>query len=186
MAAHGPVCLCSHDNSWCLFLPFGPCLWELKVCLRAGTLHSDWTHCVVHLSWQITGFDSVDDESKHSGHMFSSKSPQQKTNQQQQQQQQRLYSHFLYVCVSIYSCMKCGLWTMHKWVETSKRPKTQDHLQGDQALLGHRAKPHCPAMLHWDGDEWLDPTKTIQLEIMGHLWSQVHKSKRDFSVLVLL
>lgn len=24
---------------------FVPCLWELTVCLRAGTLQSDWTHC---------------------------------------------------------------------------------------------------------------------------------------------
>lgn len=32
------------------------------------------THWTSLLS-QVTGFDSVDDESKHSGHMFSTKSP---------------------------------------------------------------------------------------------------------------
>lgn len=39
------------------------------------TLSSCNHSLTVLLSLQVTAFDSVDDESKHSGHMFSTKSP---------------------------------------------------------------------------------------------------------------
>lgn len=103
-----------------------------------------------------------------------------KTNKPTTTTTTRLYSH-LYLYTSIHSCMKCGLRTVPKWAETSKRNKTQRYLLGDPVLPVDRAGPRFPAAWHLRGAIWLVPTKGTWLEMMGYFRSKAHKSKCDFS-----
>lgn len=73
----------------------------MKVCLRAGTPKPDWTLCMAHFAWQITGFDSVDDESKHSGHMFSSKSPKPQEWTMEKNPSYTYYTYYMYANIMV-------------------------------------------------------------------------------------
>lgn len=50
---------------------------------------------------QITGFDSVDDESKHSGHMFSTKSPKPEQWTSEKNPSYTYYIYYMYANILV-------------------------------------------------------------------------------------
>ncbi|XP_021121388.1 AMP deaminase 1 isoform X4 [Heterocephalus glaber] len=54
----------------------------------------------------ITGFDSVDDESKHSGHMFSSKSPTPQEWTVENNPSYTYYAYYMYANIMVLNCLR--------------------------------------------------------------------------------
>ncbi|KAF3813281.1 hypothetical protein GH733_018445 [Mirounga leonina] len=55
---------------------------------------------------QITGFDSVDDESKHSGHMFSSKSPKPEEWTMEKNPSYTYYAYYMYANIAVLNSLR--------------------------------------------------------------------------------
>lgn len=55
---------------------------------------------------QITGFDSVDDESKHSGHMFSTKSPKPDKWSHEKNPSYTYYLYYMYANIMVLNSLR--------------------------------------------------------------------------------
>ncbi|XP_005389061.1 PREDICTED: AMP deaminase 1 isoform X1 [Chinchilla lanigera] len=89
------------------FLPhFGKMLENIFMPVFEATInpqaHPDLSVFLKH----ITGFDSVDDESKHSGHMFSSKSPKPQEWTMEKNPSYTYYAYYMYANIMVLNCLR--------------------------------------------------------------------------------
>ncbi|EPY74500.1 AMP deaminase 1 [Camelus ferus] len=89
------------------FLPhFGKMLENVFMPVFEATInpkaHPDLSVFLKH----ITGFDSVDDESKHSGHMFSSKSPKPQEWTMEKNPSYTYYTYYMYVNIMVLNSLR--------------------------------------------------------------------------------